>query len=138
MNLKDFYFADKHEAGSRMPIKLPSGGDSGEWLQVRGPDCDAAIKAARAYVSALRAIDASLEELEAACKAKDNYTEWNEQRSIKVEDLNRQYASELVTGWSFDDAFSTEALAELLQQFRGLSLQVVEHHTKSKEALDAK
>lgn len=138
MNLKDFYYADKHEAGSRMPIMLPSGEDSGEWLQVRGPDCDESIQAARAYSAALRAIDASLEELAEACEKKNNYTEWNEKRNYQLEDLNRQLAVNLVTGWSFDDTFSPEAFAELLRQYRGLAPQVAEHHTKSRDALNAK
>lgn len=138
MKLKDFYFADKHEAGSRMPIMLPNGEDSGEWLQVRGPDCDVSIEAGRAYTAAVRAVDASLEELEAACKAKDNYTEWNEKRNIQVESLNRDLAVELVTGWSFDEEFSREGFAELLRQYRGLAPQVATFHTRIREELNAK
>lgn len=138
MQLKDFYYADKHAVGSKMPILLPSGEDSGEWLQVRGPDCDESIRAARAYSAAVRAIDASLEELAEACKAKDDYTEWNEQRNYKLEDLNRQLAADLVIGWSFEDTFTPEALAELLRQYRGLAPQVATFHTKSRDALNAK
>lgn len=138
MKLKDFYFADKHEAGSRMPILLPNGEDSGEWLQVRGPDCDASIEAGRAYKAAVRAVDASLEELEAACKAKGDYTEWNEERNIRVESLNRDLAAELVTGWSFDEKFSSKAFAELLRQYRRLALQVAEFHIQSRDELNAK
>lgn len=138
MQLKDFYYADKHAVGSKMPILLPSGEDSGEWLQVRGPDCDESIRAARAYSAVVRSIDASLEELAEACKAKDDYTEWNEQRNYKLEDLNRQLAADLVIGWSFEDTFTPEALAELLRQYRGLAPQVATFHTKSRDALNAK
>lgn len=138
MNLKDFYFADRHAAGTKMPILLPSGKDSGEWLQVRGPDCDEAIKAGRAYTSALRQIDIDLAELEKECEAAQNYTRWNEQRGWLVEDLNRQLAAELVCGWSFDDKFSTDAVAELLRQYRGLAEAVAKHHTESRAVLSAK
>jgi hypothetical protein len=88
MQLKDFYFADRHAVGSRMAIMLPDGTDSGEWLQVRGPDCDESVQAGRAYTAALRAIDAGLEDIEAECKAKEDYTVWNERRSYLIEDIN--------------------------------------------------
>lgn len=138
MQLKDFYYNDKHEAGSQMQIKLPNGDDSGEWLQVRGPDCDEAIKAARAYNAAVRAIDVSLEDLAEACRAKEDFTEWNELRNYKLEEINRQLSVALVTGWSFDDAFSPEDFAELLHQYRGLAPQVATFHLKSRDTLNAK
>lgn len=138
MKLEDFYFADKHEAGLQMPILLPNKEDSGEWLQVRGPDCDASIAAGRAYTAAIRAVDNELVELEKACAAKDNWAEYNDQRGYKVEDLNRQLAVKLVTGWSLDEPFSEEALAALLLQFRELATQINEFHTKIRAELNAK
>ena len=138
MNLKDFYFADRHAKGSRMPILLPNGEESGEWLQVIGPDCDAAVLAGRAYTAAIRKLDEDLLPLEKECEALGNYAKYNDQRSYRVEDLNKQLAQELVIGWSFDDEFSKEALAELINQYRGLAMAVAEHHTKSREQLSVK
>lgn len=138
MKLSDFYFADRHAAGTRMPIPLPSGEDSGEWLRVIGPDCDAAVKAGRAYTAAVRAVDDSLRDLEKECEAVNDYSKWNDQRGYQLEDLNKQLACELVTGWSFDDEFSKEALLNLFNQYRSLALAVAEHHTKSREELNAK
>lgn len=138
MNLKDFYFADKHESGSRMKIKLPDGTDSGEWLQVRGPDCDTATQAGRAYTMAVQALDDSMSDLEAKCKAKEDFTEWNTKRNWAVEPLNKQLASALVTGWSMTEPFTDEAFTELLNQFRGLAEQVSAHHIKSRDELNAK
>lgn len=144
MKLEDFYFADKHEAGSRMPIMLPNGEDSGEWLQVRGPDCDESISAGRAYTAAVRAVDNELEALEKACAAKENWAEYNDQRGYRVEDLNRQLAVKLVTGWSFThedgtpEPFTTEAFLKLLSKFRELTTQVNDHHIKSRAELNAK
>ncbi|ELT9219050.1 hypothetical protein SAY60_002877 [Salmonella enterica] len=138
MKLKDFYFADRHAEGSRMPILLPNGEDSGEWLQVIGPDCDAAVQAGRAYTAAIRRLDEELLPLEKECEALGNYAKYNDQRSYRVEDLNNQLAQELVIGWSMDDEFSKEALAKLIKQYRGLSMAVAEHHTKSREALSVK
>lgn len=138
MKLSDFYFADKHAEGRRMPILLPSGEDSGEWLQVMGPDCDAAVRAGRAFVSANFALKEQLEELDAKCKAKNDWTEYNAKYNWMAEDLNQQLAVEVVTGWSFDDAFSKEALAALLGQYRGLAEEVVKYHTKLREELSVK
>lgn len=138
MKLEDFYFADKHEAGLRMPILLPNKKDSGEWLQVRGPDCDESIDAGRAYTAAIRAVDNDLTELEKACAAKDNWAEYNDLRGYKVEDLNRQLAVKLVSGWSFDEPFTPEACANLLSQYRELAVQINEFHTKSRAELNAK
>lgn len=138
MKLEDFYFADKHEAGLQMPILLPNKEDSGEWLQVRGPDCDASIAAGRAYTAAIRAVDNELAELEKACAEKDNWAEYNDLRGYRVEDLNRQLAVKLVTDWSLDEPFSEEALASLLYQFRELATQINEFHTKIRAELNAK
>ena len=138
MNLKDFYFADRHAAGSKMPILLPNGEDSGEWLQVMGPDCDASIQAGRAYTAAYRAAQDELAPLEAKCKAKEDWTEYNEQINYRAEELNKQLAVEIVTGWSFTDPFSKEALRELVDQYRGLAQAIGKHHAESREALSAK
>lgn len=138
MNLKDFYFADRHAAGSKMPILLPNGEDSGEWLQVMGPDCDAAILAGRAYTASYRAAQDELAPLEAKCKAKEDWTEYNEQINYRAEELNKQLAVEIVTGWSFTDAFTKDAVRELLNQYRGLAQAIGKHHTESRKALSVK
>lgn len=138
MQLKDFYYADRHAEGTQMPIMLPSGEDSGEWLQVRGPDCDESIKSGRAYTAAIRRLNDSLSELEAKCKAKEDYSEYNDQHGYAVENLNKELAVDLVTGWSFDEPFTKEAFDTLLSQFRGLAEQVSAHHVKSRATLNAK
>ena len=134
MSLSDFFFADKHAAGSRMPIMLPGGEDSGEWLNVLGPDCDAAITAAREYTAAYRMAQESLAALDAECKEKDNWAEYNDRLTRDMEPHNRIYAAKIVTGWSFDNEFTPEALAELLHQFRGLAEAVAKFHTESRDA----
>lgn len=138
MNLKDFYFADRHAAGTKMSILLPSGAESGEWLQVRGPDCDESIKAGRAFTAAVRQIDIDLSALEKECAAANDYTRWNERRGWLIEDLYQQLACELIVGWSFTDEFTPEAIAELLRQYRGLAEAVAKHHTESRAALSEK
>lgn len=138
MKLKDFYYADRHAIGTKMPILLPNGEDSGEWLTVIGPDCDQAVKAGRAYTAAVRKVDDDLRQLEKECEAINSYAKYNDQRSYLLEDLNKDLAAEIVTGWSFDDEFSKASLVALFNQYRGLAAAVAEHHIKSREELSAK
>lgn len=135
MKLSDFYFVEKHQKGTMMPIPLPNGKDSGEWLQVVGPDCDAAVRAGRAYTRAVYTLKDSLSELDDQCKEKGDWTLYNNEYTWAVEKLNHQMAKEIVTGWSFDEPFTLESLENLLLQYRGLSELILAHHTKSKELL---
>lgn len=138
MKLSDFCYADKNAAGSKMPILLPSGEDSGEWLQVIGPDCDAGIKAGRDYTTAYRRLQDSLSELDAKCKEKNDWTEYNEQLNAGVEPLNIAFAGEIVIGWSLEDKFTKSNLIKLLKQYRGLSEAIAKHHAASRAELAKK
>ena len=138
LKLSDFYFADKHAAGSRMPILLPSGEDSGEWLQVRGPDCDESVKASRAYTRALFAVDDQLADLKAAAEESKNWYEYNVAKEDNTRGLNIDFISEIVMGWSLDETFDQYNLRNLLVQFPGLIDQVTRHHAAMREELSAK
>lgn len=138
MKLSDFFYKDKHEVGTRMSIMLPSGKDSGEWLQVRGPDCDESIKAGRAYALAYRQVTGDMKELQEKCKEIKDFTEYNNEISDKMADLNADLAVEIVTGWSFDEPFSEDVLRELLSQYSGLADAIAVHHSKSREELSVK
>lgn len=138
MKLTDFYFEEKAQIGSRMPIPLPNGEDSGEWLNVVSPDADVAVRAGRAFMLAYLRIQDDLKPLEEKCKAKDNMTEYHIAVNNAAADLNRQMAAEIVNGWSFDEEFSKEALQNLLSQYRELGDVVAGYHTKQKKDLEAK
>lgn len=138
MKLRDFFYKDKHEVGTRMPIMLPSGKDSGEWLQVRGPDCDESIKAGRAFVLAYRKIVNSLKDLEVKCQEIGDFTDYNTESNDLMADLNADLAVEIVTGWSFDEPFSEDVLRELLSQYSSLADAIAVHHSKSREELSVK
>ena len=99
MKLSDFYFEEKALAGKKMPILLPNGEDSGEWLNVVSPDADVAGKAGRAFIIAYRRGLARFEELEKAAKKSGDYTEYNLAVNELAEDLNRQLAAEVVNGF---------------------------------------
>lgn len=139
MKLSDFYFEEKALVGKKMPILLPNGEDSGEWLNVVSPDADVAVKAGRAFIIAYRRGLACFEELEKAAKESGDYTEYNLAVNELAEDLNRQLAAEVVNGWSFDDEpFSKEAFNKLLDQFKGLGTQVAAFHNAERKALQEK
>lgn len=135
MNLKDFFYADKHAAGTVMAIPLPSGADSGETLRVLGPACDAGVKAARDYARAYSAAKEELAPLEVKCAAKNDWTEYNAELNWLADELNDALAAEIVIGWSLDDEFSKEAVAELMKQYKGLSTYVAQHFQDSRKSL---
>ena len=138
MQLKDFFYADKHAAGTIMPILLPTGEDSGEWLRVIGPACDDGVRAGRDYHRAYLAVKEELAPLDAECKAKEDWTRYNAEYNWKADELNDALALAVVTGWSMDNEFSKEALAELLKQYKGLGTLVAKHFNDSRKSLAEK
>lgn len=138
MELKDFFFADKHAAGTVMPIPLPSGVDSGEWLRVIGPACDEGVRAGRDYTRAYQAIKEELAPLDAQCKEIEDWSKYNAEMNWKADELNDALALAVVSGWSFDEPFSKEALANLLKQYKGLGTVVAKHFHDSRKSLQEK
>lgn len=138
MELKDFFFADKHAAGTVMPIPLPNGGDSGEWLRVIGPACDDGVKAARDYSRAYTAIREELAPLDAKCKEMNDWSSYNAEMNWKADELNDALAVATVIGWSFDEPFSKDALKKLLNEYKGLGTVVAKHFNDSRKSLAEK
>lgn len=138
MELKDFFFADKHAAGTVMPIPLPSGVDSGEWLRVIGPACDEGVRAGREYTRAYQAIKEELAPLDAQCKEIEDWSKYNAEMNWKADELNDALALAVVSGWSFDEPFNKEALANLLKQYKGLGTVVAKHFHDSRKSLQEK
>lgn len=138
MELKDFFFADKHAAGTVMPIPLPNGEDSGEWLRVIGPACDDGVKAGRDYSRAYTAIREELAPLDAKCKEMNDWSSYNAEMNWKADTLNDALAVATVIGWSFDEPFSKEALQKLLNEYKGLGTVVAKHFNDSRKSLAEK
>ena len=138
MELKDFFYADKHAAGTIMPIPLPSGEDSGEWLRVIGPACDAGVKAGRDYARAYHALRSEMAHLDAKGKESNDWTEYNSEMNWRADELNDALALAVVTGWSMSNEFSKEALTELLKQYKGLGTIVAKHFNDSRASLAEK
>lgn len=135
MELKDFFFADKHAAGTLMLIPLPDGSDSGETLRVIGPACDDGVRAGRDYARAYQAIREELAPLDAECKEKGDWSRYNAEMNWRADELNDTFAAAVVIGWSMDDEFSKDALTALLKQYKGLSTIVAKHFHDSKKSL---
>lgn len=138
MELKDFFFASKHAEGTIMPIPLPSGEDSGEWLRVVGPACDDGVNAGRNYSRAFTAIKEELADLDAECATKKDWTRYNAEMNWRADELNDVLAEAIVIGWSFDNEFSKPALTGLLKEYKGLSTIVAKHFHDSKKSLQEK
>lgn len=138
MKLTDFFYTSAHERGTLMPIITPGGEDTGETLTVRGPGADKSELAGRAYSRAALTVSEELKPLYDQCEASGDFRPYNIEYAAKIRELNDVMALELVTGWSLEDEFSTEALANLLKEFKGLSAAIVAHHTKTKVELSEK
>lgn len=138
MELKDFFFADKHAAGTVMPILLPSGEDSGEWLRVIGPACDDGVRAGRDFHRAYSAIKEELAQLDTESKEKNDWTRYNAEMNWRADELNDALALAVVTGWSFDEPFSKDAFETLLKQYKGLGTMVAKHFHESRKSLSEK
>lgn len=138
LSLRDFYFEDKYAEGDKMPIKLPSGEDSGEWLNIVSPESDIAVKAMRSYLRKYREITAELEPLKTKCEEVSDFTEYNLSLSERCAMLNHYLAVDLVNGWSFDEAFSKESLANLLSQYKALANHVADFHSEKRNKLAEK
>lgn len=138
MQLSDFYFEDKAQIGNRMPIPLPDGTDSGEWLNVVSADADAAVKAGRAFAFKYKAAVESLKSLEASAKKSKDFTEYNIALGEACEVLNRQLSAEIVNDWSFDEPFTKEALVKLLDQYKALGTLIVDFYRTQRDELQAK
>lgn len=130
MNLKDFYFEEKAQVGEHMPILLPDGSESGEWLNVIYPTADASVKAGRAFLFAYQAKTAELKPLE-----KTDKTKYAVLMNDACNDLNRQLAAEIVNGWSFNEPFTKEAFLELLNQYQALGNMVAEFQSRQRKLL---
>ncbi len=132
MELRDFYFEEKAQIGEHMPIMLPDGSDSGEWLNVISPSADAAVKAGRAFLFAYQAKVAELEPL------KEDKTKYAVLMNDACNELNKQMALEIVNGWSFSEPFSKDGLRDLLGQYQALGNMVAEFQSNQRQALQEK
>lgn len=109
MKPSDFFTRSKANEGEKLPLSLPDGTPTDEWLLVRGIDSDEvreALDEHRRTVLANAAIEDEAERAEA-----------NRSAGLKLQ-------CALVMGWSFDADFTSEALEEFFKEAPHLAIEV--------------
>jgi hypothetical protein len=101
MKPSDFFTRAKANEGERMPLSLPDGTPTDEWLLIRGVDSD----------SFQRAMDDFRREMLALASLKDEA-----ERAEKTEAARLKLNSALVIGWSLEAEFTEAALLEFLRE----------------------
>lgn len=109
MKPSDFFTRSKANEGEKLPLSLPDGTPTDEWLLVRGVDSDEvreALDEHRRTVLANAAIESEAERAEA-----------NRSAGLKLQ-------CALVMGWSFDADFTSGALEEFFKEAPHLAIEV--------------
>lgn len=97
----DFFTRTKANEGVKMPLSLPDGTPTDEYLIIRGVDSDVYRKANDKRMR--RAIEIS--------KIEDD-----EEREAALKELTTETLVSLVAGWSFEEECTPEAVRELLYE----------------------
>lgn len=109
MKPSDFFTRTKANEGEKLPLSLPDGTPTDEWLLIRGVDSDEFRDALDEHRRAILANAAIKDEAERA--------EQNRLAGLKLH-------CALVMGWSFDTEFTQEALQEFLIEAPHLAIEV--------------
>ena len=109
MKPSDFFTRAKANEGGRMPLSLPDGTPTDEWLLIRGVDSD----------EFRHALDAFRRDLLTYASIKDEG-----EKSEKTEQARLRLNAALVIGWSFDAEFSETALLEFLRESPYIAAEV--------------
>jgi len=108
MKPSDFFTRAKANEGERMPLSLPDGTATDEWLLIRGVDSD----------EFRAALDDFRRDLLAYASIKDEA-----EKAGKTEQARLRLNAALVIGWSFE-GFSEEALLEFLRESPYIAAEV--------------
>lgn len=109
MKPSDFFTRAKANEGERMPLSLPDGTATDEWLLIRGVDSD----------EFRHALDAFRRDLLTYASIKDEG-----EKAEKTEAARLALNAALVIGWSFDAEFSDVALMEFLRESPYIAAEV--------------
>ena len=100
MSMADFFTADEANEGEKLPLYTPDGVATSHYIIVRGVDSDAYRLAHTRIMRRARFADIDTDD------ARDKLTL----------DAMTELAASLVSGWSFDEEFSTEAVLAFLKK----------------------
>jgi len=109
MKPSDFHTRAKANEGERMPLALPDGTPTDEWLLIRGVDSDQFRAALDDYRRDALTIAATKDQAEKAEKS--------EQSRLRLN-------AALVIGWSLDADFTEAALLEFLRESPYITAEV--------------
>lgn len=109
MKPSDFFTRAKANEGERMPLSLPDGTATDEWLLIRGVDSD----------EFRLALDAFRRDLLTYAAIKDEA-----EKAEKTEQARLRLNAALVIGWSFEAEFSEAALLEFLRESPYIAAEV--------------
>ncbi|OYW93773.1 MAG: hypothetical protein B7Z23_04465 [Pseudomonadales bacterium 32-61-5] len=109
MKPSDFFTRAKANEGERMPLSLPDGTPTDEWLLIRGVDSD----------QFRVALDDFRRELLAIASLKDEA-----EKADRTEVARLALNAALIIGWSFDAEFSEAALLEFLRESPYITAEV--------------
>lgn len=109
MKPSDFFTRSKANEGEKLPLSLPDGTLTDEWLLIRGVDSDEFRDALDEHRRAILA--------NAAIKDETERAEQNRLAGLKLH-------CALVVDWSFDAEFTQEAIEEFLQEAPHLAVEV--------------
>ncbi|KZX63182.1 hypothetical protein A3710_17185 [Stutzerimonas frequens] len=101
MKPSDFFTRAKANEGERMPLSLPDGTPTDDWLQIRGVDSDEFRRAMDEFRRDRLALASIQDEIE---------------RKEKTEIAQLRLNAALVIGWSLDAEFTEAALLEFLRE----------------------
>jgi hypothetical protein len=109
MKPSDFFTRAKANEGERMPLTLPDGTATNEWLLIRGVDSD----------QFRLALDDFRRGLLTFASVKDD-----KEKAEKTEAARLRLNAALIIGWSFDAEFSEAALMEFLRESPYITAEV--------------
>lgn len=109
MKPSDFFTRAKANEGERMPLSLPDGTPTDEWLMIRGVDSD----------QFRHALDEFRRKSLTAASIKDL-----EEKAEKAEAARLELNAALVIGWSLDAEFTEAALLEFLREAPYIAAEV--------------
>lgn len=100
MSMAEFFTADEANEGEKLPLYTPDGVATSHYITVRGVDSDAYRLAHTRIMRRTRFADIETDD------ARDKLTL----------DAMTELAAALISGWSFDEEFSTEAALAFLKK----------------------
>lgn len=109
MKPSDFFTRAKANEGERMPLSLPDGTPTDEWLMIRGVDSD----------QFRHALDEFRRKSLTAASIKDL-----EEKAEKAEAARLELNAALVSDWSLDAEFTEAALLEFLRESPYIAAEV--------------